>query len=90
MKPIKLSPDVKKKLQDLATKNPAFYNKIQKQLRLFLQNPKHRSLRLHKVTTAVGSVWSISIDKGARMLYVEEDLHYYFFRIGTHDQVYRK
>ncbi len=89
MKGIKFSPDVYLKLQKIKKKNPQVFNKIQKQLAIFKQNPKHKSLRVHKITREVKNVWSISIDRSLRMLYIDEKT-IYFFEIGTHDEVYRK
>lgn len=89
MKAIEFSPDVHKKLKQLHQKNPKFYCRIIKQLDLFQQDPKHKSLRLHKISRDKDKIWSISIDKGYRMLYLEDE-RIYFFEIGTHDEVYRK
>lgn len=89
MKTIKLSPDVYKKVRTIQSKDTKFFKKIQKQLKLFKENPRHKSLRLHKVTREVKNSWSISIDKGFRMIYTEDGF-IYFFEIGTHDEVYRK
>ncbi len=65
--------------------------KIEKQLALFKIDPKHPSLRLHKLSGKFRNTWSISITKGVRMIYVLL-IHdtAYFVDIGTHDQVYRK
>ena len=89
MKPIKLSPAVLKKLQEIQRSDIKLSNKVQKQLGLFQENPHHPSLRLHKVTKEVENAWSISIDMSIRMLYTETEEEFYFFEIGTHDQVYR-
>lgn len=89
MKIIKFAPDVYKKIQTIRTKDPKLYKKIQKQINLFKEDPKHKSLRLHKVIREIKNSWSISIDKSFRMLYTEQDF-VYFFDIGTHDEVYRK
>lgn len=89
MKIIKFSPDVYKKLQTIQSRDTKLFKKIQKQLKLFKENPKHKSLRLHKVTREVKNSWSISIDKNFRMIYME-DSFIYFFDVGTHDEVYRK
>lgn len=89
MKATDLSPKVYKKLQTLKNKDPKFYQKIIKQLDLFEKNPRHGSLRLHKIKKNTESVWSISIDRGFRMLFLENDDTIYFFEIGTHDEVYR-
>lgn len=89
MKTIKFSPAVYKKLQTIQSKDTKLFKKIQKQLKLFKEDPKHKSLRLHKVTREVKNSWSISIDKSFRMIYTEDGF-IYFFEIGTHDEVYRR
>jgi len=90
MKAIVFSPDVLKKLQKIQKKDTKLFNKIHKQLLLFKQNPKHHSLRLHRIVRNVENVWSISIDKNYRMLYQDQPKKAYFFEIGTHDEVYKK
>lgn len=89
MKAILFSPDLSKKLQKIKKKDYLLFSKIQKQLKIFRDNPRHKSLRLHKITREVKNVWSISIDKSIRMLYVDET-DIYFFDIGKHNEVYRK
>lgn len=90
MKPLKFSPDVDKKLKGIQRVNVNLYNRIQKQLYLFINDPRHKSLRLHKIKRRDNlNIWSISIDKSYRMLYQENEI-IYFFDIGTHDEVYRK
>lgn len=69
--------------------------KAEKQLALFAQNPKHPSLRTHKLTGKIENRWSMSITKSIRMVYVgvqveeDEEPTAYFVAIGTHDQAYR-
>lgn len=89
MKVIDFKPDIYKKLQFIKKKDKKLYKKIVKQLDLFEQDPKHKSLRLHKLTGEVENTWSISIDMSLRMVYIEKEDSYYFIKIGTHDQVYR-
>lgn len=90
MKPIQFSPAVKRKLKELQVKDKKLSQRIEKQLELFLKNPRLKSLRLHKVSLEVKNSWSISITKGFRMVYTETEEEYYFYKIGTHDEVYRK
>lgn len=90
MKVIRFSLNVHKKLQIIKTKDQNLYKRIQKQLKLFREDPKRKSLRLHKVTREIKNSWSISIDKSFRMIYTELDESVYFFDIGTHDEVYKK
>lgn len=89
MKAIKFSPDLYKKLQKLRRTDKKLFTKIQKQLKLFAANPQHKSLRLHKIKREVKNVWSISIDMNFRMLYEDNEI-FYFFRLGTHDEVYKR
>lgn len=90
MKPIKFDPDTYKQLQQIRKKDNKLFERIHKQLSLFKQNPKSKSLRLHKVTREVKDTWSISINKSFRMLYTETDTEFYFYKMGTHDEVYRR
>ena len=71
MKTIKFSPAAYKKLQEIHRKDIKLFNRIQKQIKLFQQNPRHKSLRLHKVAREVKNSWSISINKSFRMIYTE-------------------
>lgn len=89
MKQLKFSPAFLKRLQEIQRINTSLSKKIQKQLKLFQENPHHPSLRLHKVTREVENTWSISIDMSLRMLYTETEESYYFFEIGNQDEVYR-
>ena len=89
MKAIDFSPEILQKFKQLKGKNLNLYQKLIKQLDLFQKNPRHRSLRLHKIKQGKDNIWSISIDKDYRMLYVENEI-IYFFELGTHDEVYRK
>lgn len=90
MKPLRFSPDVEKKLKKIQHNNVNLYKRIQKQLHLFINDPHHKSLRLHKIKNQGNlNIQSISIDKNLRMLYTEQDF-IYFFDIGTHNEVYRK
>lgn len=90
MKHIQFSREVKREFKKIQGKDKKLYKRIEKQLDLFLQNPKLKSLRLHKVSLEVKNSWSISITKSFRMVYTETETEYYFYKIGTHDEVYRK
>lgn len=90
MKPIQFSPEVKRELKKIQGKDIKLYARIEKQLDLFLKNPRLKSLRLHKVSLEVKNSWSVSITKGFRMIYTETEDEYYFYKIGSHDEVYRK
>ena len=88
MKIIKFSPVFQKKLQNLHQRDKQLTNKIQKQLKLFEQNPKHPSLRLHKLKGNLQNTWSLSITMSFRVLFIE-DAEYYFFDMGEHSEIYK-
>jgi addiction module RelE/StbE family toxin len=89
MKKVIFSPTFQKKLSQLKKKDARLLLKIKKQLLLFETNPRHPSLRLHKLSGELKDVWSLSITMNFRLLFVD-DGEYYFFEIGTHEQVYGK
>ena len=65
--------------------------KIQKQIILFESNPKHPSLRLHKLSGTFDHMWSLSITMSIRMVFrLMSKETAYFVDIGAHDEVYRK
>ena len=90
MKTIKFSPDTSKKLQKLKLIDLKLFKRIERKLQLFQSDPKHPSLRLHKITRQVEDVFSISINKSVRMLYTNLEDKAYFFEVGTHDEVYKE
>lgn len=85
-----ISPDLNKELKRIKSRDRKLIQKTEKQLVLFRQNHLHPSLRLHKLSGNLNNIWSISIDKNIRMLFILVEKEAYFFDIGTHDQVYRK
>ena len=60
--------------------------KVAKTLNLIIQNPKHPSLRLHKLEG--DNYWSISVDKSIRVLIIFENEIIYAYHIGKHEEVY--
>jgi len=87
---IQFTKELLRRLRSIKTRQPRLYKKIAKQLKLFSQDPKHPSLRVHKLKGRLEDTWSISIDESTRMLYSLFDNTALFFQIGTHDQVYKK
>lgn len=85
-----ISPDLDKELKRIKAHDKQLAQKIEKQLTLFQISHFHPSLRTHKLTGNLNNIWSMSIDKNIRMLYILGDDGAYFFDIGTHDQVYQK
>lgn len=66
-------------------------NRIEKQIALFEENPKHPSLRIHKLSGSINNLWSISISMSIRMVYILlDDNTALFVKIGTHEEVYSR
>ena len=87
----KFSPSVQKELEKIQQKDRKLANRIEKQIALFEENPKHPSLHTHKLSGTMGNMWSISITMSIRMVYVFLDQSSVIFvKIGTHDEVYGK
>lgn len=88
---IRLANDLKRDLVKIQKTDTRLAKRIEKQLALFATNPQHRSLRVHKLSGKLQNMWSISITKSIRMIYLLiNDDEAYFFDIGTHDEVYKK
>lgn len=88
---IKFSPDSQNDLRKIKQKDKHLYARIEKQIKLLSENPKHPSLRIHKLTGKLNQSWSLSVTKSIRIVYVVlEKNSIYIAAIGTHDQVYRK
>ncbi len=87
----KFSPAVQNEIIKIQKKEKSLADRIEKQIALFEENPKHPSLRTHKLSSTINNMWSISITMSIRMIYiiVDEDIAL-FIKIGTHDEVYRK
>lgn len=87
----KLSPFLQKEIVRIKQKNRKLAERIEKQIALFEENPKHPSLRTHKLSGSIDNMWSISITMNIRMVYViVREGYALFVKIGAHDQVYRK
>lgn len=84
------SSEVLSELRKIKKKQPQLFKKIQKQLKLFQENAKHPSLRKHKLKGKLANTYSISIEGNIRMIYAVKDAEALFFKIGNHDDVYRK
>lgn len=85
------SPLIQKEIRRIAKKDKKLASRIEKQIALFEEDPKHPSLRIHKLSGSLENMWSISITMSIRMVYIliEKD-HALFVKIGTHDQAYKK
>ncbi len=87
----KFSPLVQKEIIKIAQKDRKLAERIEKQVTVFEENPKHPSLRTHKLAGSMDNMWSISVTMSIRMVYIlVEKNQALFVKIGTHDQVYSK
>lgn len=86
----RFSHEVSSYLKKLKRKNPKAFEQVKKQLILFENNPKHPSLRIHKLSGKLSNVWSLSIGLKLRLLYFIKDGEAWGYMIGTHDEVYKK
>lgn len=87
----KFSPFVQSELKKIYQKEKKLANRIEKQIALFEENPKHPSLRTHKLSGSMNNIWSISITMSIRMVYILIDKDTaLFIKIGTHDEVYKE
>ena len=87
---IRLSERLVVKIKKINSKNPKLARAIKKQLNLCQTDPRHKSLRIHKLSGEMKDIWSISISRNIRMVYIKRGDEAYFFDVGTHDQVYKK
>ena len=88
---ILFSSSVTKELKRIKLKDKKLIEIIKKQLLVFTHNPKHPSLRIHKLSGKLGNAWSVSITMKIRMIYqLADESTAFFFDIGTHDEVYKK
>lgn len=84
------STELTDELRKIKRKQPLLFTKIKKQLKLFQENIKHPSLRTHKLKGNLINSWSISIENNIRLIYFIKNNEAIFFKIGNHDEVYRK
>ncbi len=87
---VSFSTDVIEYLHNTKKKDVKLFKKIYKQLSIFKENPRHPSLRTHKLEGKLLNSWSISVERNIRMLYRIAGNKAVFYKIGTHDEVYRK
>ena len=87
---LSFSTEITNELKKIKQKQPLLFKKIQKQLKIFKENIKHPSLRTHKLKGNLSQTWSISIEGNVRLIYTIKNNEAIFFKIGNHDQVYKK
>lgn len=65
-----------------------FKSLVEEKIEVLLVNPRHKSLRLHKINLKGDQAWSISVDMKIRVLFVYSDNGIILVNIGIHDEVY--
>jgi len=85
---IYLSSEYIKAYKKILRKKPYLNSKVKKALKTLQEDPRHFSLRLHKLKGGPYKNWSISIEKDIRLLfsYVEDGI--ILVDIGSHNKVY--
>ncbi len=75
-----------KELRKLVRGDVKLKSKIKKQLELLINNPKHGSLRIHKLSGDEN--YSLSVTMSLRIIFKIKGKLILSSRIGSHDQVY--
>ncbi len=68
--------------------NSKLTQKFQKQLELFLKDPKHPSLRNHKLVGKKSSYNAFSVTGDVRVIYRIVEGELWLYEIGSHNLVY--
>lgn len=73
-------------LNKTAKGRPEISTRVSKKLQMLLANPRHPSLRLHKL--AGKDNYSVSVDMSIRIIVHFSGEFIYLLKIGTHEDVY--
>lgn len=76
----------KQDLVKLLNRNPQLKDRICKQIETLSSNPKHKSLRVHKLSGT--NNWSLSVNMSIRIIFKIKDECILCTRIGKHEEVY--
>lgn len=82
---ILLSDSFRKKYRKLPQ---VIQSEFKNKLKLFLQNPKHPSLRIHRLKGKLSFACSLSVNRKTRALFIPKRGLVEFFTIGSHNKVY--
>ena len=70
-------------------KKPELKSLFWKKIKLFTEEPFHKSLRTHKLTGKLTGLWAFSIDYDNRLIFEFVDKsHVSLIDFGSHDEVY--
>ena len=75
-----------KELKRIAKRNPRIKTKVKQQIELLSANPRHKSLRIHKLSSQ--KTWSLSVTMNLRIIFVIKENRILCLRIGKHEDVY--
>lgn len=71
-------------LRDYADLDTAIQGRVDKQIKLLVENPRHHSLRIHKME-GYPDIYEASVTKGHRLTFQVSGDTYVLRRVGTHD-----
>ncbi len=83
---IVLSERFKNDLVKLLKRNPRLKDKVRKKIEILSTNPRHKSLRIHKLSGMDN--WSLSVNMSIRVIFKIKDDRILCTRIGKHEDVY--
>jgi len=63
----------------------AIQKKFQKQLSHLRENPRHKSLQIHRIQGS--AFWEFYIDKGYRCVFTQDGNRYRLYFVGTHQLI---
>ena len=80
-----------RRARKFAKRNPDLLGQYEKTLRLLEANPSHPSLRLHKLTGKLDSLYGVSINMTYRinLEFIIDNDTVIPVSVGTHDEAYR-
>jgi len=80
------TPKFLRHLKQKVKKKPSLESTIKSKLNLLLKNPKHPSLRHHKLKGQRVHQYSISIESNLRITFLKQKNNYILTDLITHDQ----
>ncbi|PIQ71512.1 type II toxin-antitoxin system mRNA interferase toxin, RelE/StbE family [Candidatus Roizmanbacteria bacterium CG_4_9_14_3_um_filter_33_18] len=86
---IYLSKNFSKAFEKLTKNNFLLKDKIKAKVKFFTENPKHPSLKLHKLKGKMVEDWSFSVEGDIRVVLTYIDDGVLFVDIGSHKEVYK-
>jgi addiction module toxin, RelE/StbE family len=86
---IYLSKDFIKAFKKVTKNNFLLKDKIKNKINFFSENPRHPSLRLHKLKGKMIENWSFSVEGDIRIIFTYIDDGVLFVDIGSHKEVYK-